>query len=312
MNGTIFLALACAASVTVSTAQAQNIYADIATGMAKQGMAEAEKLLEAAPGLLGETLKRGESGEEFETAQYCRGTLQSAVNLGAVLSNIMPFSKVWTLEDDRGPVGRFRIMLNGEQIHADVYCEDNVLRSVQRPWGPGSSDPDAVQVTAFSALAGAALNLKLQGAFDNLEVETAAGPNSDNSDLTSAAPAATADADLPQNSDGAADVRLPAAGKAALATKIQNCWNVGSLSAEALQVSIKVSVNLAENGMPEPESITMVSHNSTNEAAAKQAFEAARRAIIRCGAGGFELRPDEYEEWRTITLEFDPERMRIR
>jgi hypothetical protein len=56
----------------------------------------------------------------------------------------------------------------------------------------------------------------------------------------------------------------------------------------------------------------MVSHNSTNEAAAKQAFEAARRAIIRCGADGFELLPDEYEEWRAITLEFDPERMRIR
>jgi hypothetical protein len=311
MNGTIFLAFACAASMIVSTAQAQNIYADLVTGMAKQGMAEAEKLLEAAPGMLDETLKRGDSGEQFETAQYCRGALQSAVNLGAALSNIMPFSKVWTLEDERGPVGRFRIMLNGEQIHADVYCEDNFLRSVQRPWGPGSSDPDAVQVTAFSALAGAALNLKLQGAFDNQEVEAAAGPNADDSKVTDAAPTAAANTNPPQNADTSADIPFAVAAKVALATKIQSCWNVGSLSAEALQVSVKVSVNLAENGVPETESITMVSYNGTNEAAAAQAFEAARRAIIRCGVDGFELPPDEYEEWEKITLEFDSERMRV-
>ena len=311
MNGTVFLAFACAASMIVSTAQAQNIYADLVTGMAKQGMAEAEKLLEAAPGMLDETLRRGEAGQEFETAQYCRGALQSAVNLGAALSNIMPFSKVWTLEDKRGPVGRFRIMLNGEQIHADVYCDDNFLRAVQRPWGPGSSDLNAVQVTAFSALAGAALNLKLQGAFDDQEVEAAARPNAGNSEEPDTSPAATAKTDSPQNADNSNDIPFAAAGKVALATKIQSCWNVGSLSAEALKVSIKVSVNLAENGVPEAEGITMVSHSGTNEAAAAQAFEAARRAIIRCGADGFELPPDEYEEWETITLEFDSERMRV-
>jgi len=155
MKGTLFLALICAASMTVPTAQAQNIYADIATGMAKQGIEEAEKLLEKAPALLREKLKRGQSDEQFETAQFCRGALQSAINLGAALSNIMPFSKVWTLEDERGPVGRFRIMLNGEKIHADVYCEDNLLRSIQLPWGIGSADLEAVQVTAFSAIAGA-------------------------------------------------------------------------------------------------------------------------------------------------------------
>jgi hypothetical protein len=311
MTGTIVLAFACAALMAGSTAQAQDIYADIATGIAKQGMAEAEKLLEAAPGLLDETLKRGEAGQEFKTAQYCRGALQSAVNLGAALSNIMPFSKVWTLEDERGPVGRFRIMLNGEQIHADVYCDDNFLRSVQAPWGPGSSDPDAVQVTSFSALAGAALNLKLQGAFDDQEVETAASPNAGNSEEPDTSPAATAKTDLPQNADTSTDIPFAAAGKVALATKIQSCWNVGSLSAEALKVSIKVSVNLAENGMPDFSSISMVSHNGTNEAATTQAFEAARRAVIRCGSDGFELPSDEYEQWKTITLEFDPERMRI-
>ncbi len=307
MNCTKLLAVVWATSMIVSAAQAQNIYADIATGMAEQGIAEAEKLLEAAPGLLDETLKRGEIGEEFETAQYCRGALQSAINLGAAVSNIMPFSKVWTLEDERGPVGRFRIMLNGEQIHADVYCEGSLLRSVLLPWGSGSSYPDPVQVTTFSAIAGAALNLKLQGAFDNPEVDAAAGPNADTSETTDTAPVAAADTDPAQN----AVTPFAVAGKAALASKIQSCWNVGSLQAQAPQFSIRVSVSLEENGMPDVSSITMLSHNGTSEAAARQAYEAARRAIIRCGADGFELPPDEYEEWETITLEFDPKQMRV-
>lgn len=307
MNRTKFLALASATVMIVSTAQAQNIYADIATGMAEQGIAEAEKLLEAAPGLLDETLRRGEVGEEFETAQYCRGALQSAINLGAAVSNIMPFSEVWTLEDQRGPVGRFRIMLNGEQIHADVFCAGSLLRSVLLPWGPGSSDPEPVQVTTFSAIAGAALNLKLQGAFDDPVVDAAAAPNADTSQTTDPAPDTAADTDPEQT----AETTVDDAGNTALASRIQRCWNVGSLSAEALRVTVRVAVSLDENGMPDVSSIAMLSHNGTSEAAARQAYEAARRAILRCGVDGFELPPDQYEQRRTITLEFDPTQMRI-
>jgi len=128
--------------------------------------------------------------------------------------------------------------------------------------------------------------------------------------VTDTLPSVLPNAASPYNAN-TTDVPRTAGKKAALATKIQSCWNVGSLSAEALRLSIKVSVNLAESGMPEAKSITMVSHNGTNEAAAAQAFEAARRAIIRCGSDGFELPPDEYEEWKTITLEFDTEGMRV-
>ena len=63
--------------------------------------------------------------------------------------------------------------------------------------------------------------------------------------------------------------------------------------------------------MTETESISMVPHDSTNEATAAQAFEAARRGVIHCGSDDFELPPDEFEQWKTILLEFDPERMRI-
>ena len=47
-------------------------------------------------------------------------------------------------------------------------------------------------------------------------------------------------------------------------------------------------------------------------ASAKQAFEAARRAIIRCGSSGYDLPEDKYGQWKEIEMTFNPERMRIK
>ena len=58
--------------------------------------------------------------------------------------------------------------------------------------------------------------------------------------------------------------------------------------------------------------IRMLSSTGGSGTAAKQAFEAARRAIIRCGAKGFQLPPEKYGQWRDIEMTFNPERMRIK
>jgi hypothetical protein len=42
------------------------------------------------------------------------------------------------------------------------------------------------------------------------------------------------------------------------------------------------------------------------------AFDAARRAIIRCGAKGFDLPAEKYAQWREVEMTFNPESMRIR
>ncbi|MEM6478789.1 MAG: energy transducer TonB, partial [Pseudomonadota bacterium] len=42
------------------------------------------------------------------------------------------------------------------------------------------------------------------------------------------------------------------------------------------------------------------------------AFEAARRAIIRCGAKGFDLPSEKYDQWKEIEMTFNPEQMRTR
>ena len=47
-----------------------------------------------------------------------------------------------------------------------------------------------------------------------------------------------------------------------------------------------------------------------SEAAAERVYETARRAILRCGAEGYPLPVEKYEQWREIEMTFNPERMR--
>jgi len=46
-------------------------------------------------------------------------------------------------------------------------------------------------------------------------------------------------------------------------------------------------------------------------ASVKQAFETARRAIIRCGARGFQLPSVKYDQWKDIEMIFNSVRIRI-
>ena len=44
----------------------------------------------------------------------------------------------------------------------------------------------------------------------------------------------------------------------------------------------------------------------------QSAFEAGRRAIIRCTKGGYPLPPEKYGQWREIEVVFDPSQMRMK
>ena len=100
--------------------------------------------------------------------------------------------------------------------------------------------------------------------------------------------------------------------KDALRVAVQRCWNVGSLSSDALSTTVVVAVTMARDGKPDTGSIRMLSSSGGSADAARQAFEAARRAIIRCGAPGFDLPTEKYGQWRDIEITFNPESMRIK
>ena len=105
---------------------------------------------------------------------------------------------------------------------------------------------------------------------------------------------------------------LSAGEKDALRVAVSSCWNVGSLSTDALGTTVVVEVSMSQDGKPVTSSIRMASFSGGSEAAARQAFEAARRAIIRCGARGYDLPVEKYGQWRDIEMTFNPERMRVK
>jgi hypothetical protein len=107
---------------------------------------------------------------------------------------------------------------------------------------------------------------------------------------------------------------MTAGEKDGLRVAVNRCWNVGALSTEALRVTVTVYVDLDREGKPDSGSIKMATFEGGSEAAARSAFEVARRAIIRCAAqeGGFKLPAEKYEEWKELSLVFDPNGMRMR
>lgn len=118
----------------------------------------------------------------------------------------------------------------------------------------------------------------------------------------------------PASGTGTASSGPPLTGgeKDALVIAVKACWNVGALSTEALNTTVTVGVSMDPGGKPIQSSFRMVGFEGGNEAAARQAYEAGRRAIIRCARDGYPLPPEKYAQWREIEIVFNPEKMRMK
>lgn len=91
-----------------------------------------------------------------------------------------------------------------------------------------------------------------------------------------------------------------------LTMSIQSCWNIGTLSPEALAIDIKVRFAMDDEGRPIAESLTLVqSPPSATPRAVQEAFAAARRAVIRCGQYGYDLPLETRVRWDEIVVSFD-------
>ncbi len=100
--------------------------------------------------------------------------------------------------------------------------------------------------------------------------------------------------------------------KDAMRVAVSRCWNVGSLSTDALNVVVVVAFSLNRDGTVIGESIRLLNSSGGGSGAENQAYQAARRAILRCGARGYDLPADKYDHWQDIEITFNPERMRIK
>jgi TPR repeat protein len=89
---------------------------------------------------------------------------------------------------------------------------------------------------------------------------------------------------------------------------IQACWFVEPGS-EAARVVVRVAFELDRSGRVVG-GVRLIGASAGSDAAVSSAFEAARRAILRCQADGYRLPPEKYDQWRQIEMSFDPDQSR--
>ncbi len=91
--------------------------------------------------------------------------------------------------------------------------------------------------------------------------------------------------------------------RATVARQIAACWTITALSPEAQATTVTLGVALGPAAVPHAEAISLIASDAP-AASAQEAFEAARRAVLRCGASGLPLPPDQHEQWRHMELTF--------
>lgn len=92
---------------------------------------------------------------------------------------------------------------------------------------------------------------------------------------------------------------------------VQNCWVV-DVGSQAANVTVTVSVSMSRDGTVVGGEVRFLSATGGDEGAQRTAYEAARRAVLRCQKGGYPLPVEKYDRWRDIEMTFNPEGMRLK
>ncbi|WP_296374130.1 energy transducer TonB [Yoonia sp.] len=90
---------------------------------------------------------------------------------------------------------------------------------------------------------------------------------------------------------------------------VNRCWNVDPGSVAA-RVTVEVGFSLDRSGQVDGD-VRLIGSDG-DRSATNTAFEAARRAILRCQSGGYALPAEKYDQWKDVVITFDPSGMRMR
>jgi hypothetical protein len=71
-------------------------------------------------------------------------------------------------------------------------------------------------------------------------------------------------------------------------------------------------MRMTRDAKPDTASISLLGAQGGDDGAVRTAYEAARRAILRCGNDGFPLPAEKYQQWAQVEMTFNPEGMRVR
>jgi hypothetical protein len=92
---------------------------------------------------------------------------------------------------------------------------------------------------------------------------------------------------------------------------VQDCWVV-DVGSQASNVTVTVGFEMERSGKVIPSTLRLLGSEGGSGTAIDTAFQAARRAILRCQGDGYTLPADKFDQWKTVEMTFNPESMRIR
>jgi hypothetical protein len=96
--------------------------------------------------------------------------------------------------------------------------------------------------------------------------------------------------------------------KDGLKLAVQRCWNVPAGLREAQELKVVLAAELGADGGVINASIRLIEPSPAPDGRFQQAYEAGRRALIRCSPYSA-LPRDKYAQWRNIEVVFNPEGM---
>lgn len=261
---------------------------------------KALELIKESSNLVEGKLEQSQQLQTYSSNKECLGSLQLLSMGAAVIANVMPFSSVYLKEDEAGPTGRYRLLLNGEKVHFTAFCDDASLRVEELDW----EDMDIAGYTAFEketfdAAIGAMILAYVQGIFDGEEETGVSESNKTDDGLES-----LLDSTLEQSTTSDP---LTLEEKAAI--NFSPCWVVDPGSRYS-RVSVTVDLELTPDGKVVPSSMKLISFEGGSEADARIAYQSVRRAILRCQKDGYDLPKDKYDQWRYVSITADPNIMR--
>ncbi len=104
---------------------------------------------------------------------------------------------------------------------------------------------------------------------------------------------------------------LSAGERDALRVAVQDCWVV-DVGSQAANVTVVVGMDMERSGRVISSTIRLVSASGGTGPAVETAFQAARRAILRCQKDGYPLPVEKFDHWKEIEMTFNPSQMRLR
>jgi hypothetical protein len=132
-----------------------------------------------------------------------------------------------------------------------------------------------------------------------------------NDALAEALSGEASDQPAPGTGTAASGPPLTSGEKDAMRVAVKQCWVVDN-GAPWASVVVTVGFDLSQDGRVVDGSIRMVDATGGDDAAVRTAFEAARRAVLRCQKQGYPLPPEKYDQWKQTEIVFDPSKMRLR